>query len=962
MPPRKNTARRGRPWAKFGDSGDRTAQDEASDGAAVAASTDDSMTKPGGPAKKSATPARKVPAAPKPRPAATTAAIEQPAAKKRAVAAKPAAEKAVRTVSEASEDDGAFEALVLDADDDEEVPAGDEEAVAESAGNEEGAAVGPEENGEGDDAGATEADDAPDEVADEGNGEFAGDPEEGAEGWEGEAEEGDPNEEGAAAEYEEGAEADHAEEDEAVDVKAEDGLEDDAAKDDALCEDAADGAPEASAEGNEAVEPQANGVKAEEGGGDDAAAAAEGEGETIVRDLAPSDRDFVIAEDEEVKEEPTTEVSRLWDLCPDVELEHAETITTSLHESIQRAVRQFIERLLRDAKETGTLPEEAIAQDDKPMFGCSLCNIKMHQPELFDCHVETQRHVKRLRWMYFMGMNKELGNYHCRVCHISVPCKDHLVGHLRSDRHLCLSKSLNVHPKYSEHVLSQFYPEDKVKSLLQPQPQQQQPSATASQPSATGKGKEQKGADKRPDKGKANAGSSGQQAKREQSPPASTNQGFIFHCELCQVIAYHEDQIQEHYNGKKHRAKMAEELEKLSKQKPDGSKKGSAKGDGAQGAKTGSKDAPKGAGKGPAPKKGPVNKPQPQQFKPKGPKFGSGAAPTYTCYVCNVVLHSTREYSQHFTTREHRLAAGIQASAPPLGHKRPRSPSPFSRAPAWSSPPRMRSPPRDLWSGGPPPRKRSPEPFLDPIARDLFAPSSGPSGAFEPGLRGPQPGMLEDYAERRGPGNGSGGMPDPTSVAATLETMIQLQQRLLNITGPQQGGGGMMGGSSGPGGYRDEEFGNIARSLQDMDLQKSLQQLRQSQRYNVGPSPPPYGSGSTPTSSSRGLQSGPYMDSSPPPFREAGSSFQGGIGDGFGGKRASYGGADSYSPIGDDMKGSYGMGGGSSYRSGGPGGSGGLGINDYRKSSLGPTAPRPSDFGRPSMGHMRGSGAGSKRY
>uniref|UniRef100_A0A224YZV8 Retinitis pigmentosa gtpase regulator n=1 Tax=Rhipicephalus zambeziensis TaxID=60191 RepID=A0A224YZV8_9ACAR len=942
MPPRKNTARRGRPWAKFGDSGDRTAQDEASDGAAVVASTDDSMTKPGGPAKKSATPARKVPAAPKPRPAAA-AAIEQPAAKKRAVAAtKPAAEKAVRTVSEASEDDGAFEALVLDADDDEEAPAGDEENVVAEDGNEEVAAAGQDENGEEGDAGVTEP---------LGGDEVAG---EGAEGWDEEAAVGDHNEEGGEAEYEEGG--DHMEEDEAVDVKAEDGLEGDAARDNALGEDAADGAPEASAEGTEGAEPQANGVavEVENGGIEDAAAAGEGEGETIVRDLAPSERDFVIAEDEEVKEEPTTEVSRLWDLCPDVELEHAETITTSLHESIRLSVRQFIERLLRDVKETGALPEDAIAQDDKPMFGCSLCNVKMHQPELFDSHVETQRHVKRLRWMYFMGMNKELGNYHCRVCHISVPCKDHLVGHLRSDRHLCLSKSLNVHPKYAEHVLSQYYPEDQVKSLLQPQPQQQQPSATASQPSSTGKGKEQKGADKRPDKGKANAGGGGQQAKREQSPPASaSHQGFIFHCELCQVIAYHEDQIQEHYKGKKHRAKMAEELEKMSKEKPDGTKKGSTKGDGAQAAKTVSKDAPKGPGKGPGPKKGPVNKPQPQQFKPKGPKFGSGPAPTYTCYVCNVVMHSTREYSQHFTTREHRMAAGIQASAPPLGHKRPRSPSPFSRAPAWSSPPRMRSPPRDLWLGGPPPRKRSPEPFLDPLARDLFAPSSGPSGAFEPGLRGPQPGMLEDYAERRGPGNSSGGMPDPTSVAATLETMIHLQQRLLNITGPQQGSGGgaMMGASSG---YRDEEeYGNIARSLQDMDLQKSLQQLRQSQRYNVGPSPPPYESGSTPTS-------GAYMDSSP--FRESRSSFQGGMGDGFGGKRASYGGADSYSPIGDDMKGSYGMGGGSSFGGGGPGGSGGLRTNEYRKSSLGPTAPRPSDFGRPPMGHMRGSGVGSKRY
>lgn len=949
MPPRKNTARRGRPWAKFGDSGDRTpsSQDEASDGAEVVASTDNTM-KPGEPAKKPATPARKV-ATPKPRPAAASAAIE-PASKKRAVTAKPAAAKSdsvTRTVSEASEaepeDDGPFEALVLDADDDEEVPAGDGETGAEeeAAANDEGVAVTEEENGEGD-VDAAEPGDAPDggEVAD-----YAGEPEEGAEGWEGEAAEGDANEGGTAAEYEEGGEAEFAEGDEIVDAEnpTEDGMEADAAAEN-TGENAPNGALEPSDEG---AEPSGNGVAVKvEDAGEDAAASgvADAEGETIVRDLAPSDRDFVAPEDEEVKEEPTTEVTRLWDLCPDVELDSAETITVSVHEGIQRCVRQFIERLLRDAKETGTVPDDAslAAQDGRPLFGCDLCNVTMAQPELFDSHIESQRHVKRLRWLYFMSMNKELGNYHCRVCRMSVPCKDHLVGHFRSDRHQCLSKCLNVHPKYAEHALSQHYPKAKVKSLLQPQ-QQQSPSATASQPSATGKGKEQKGADKHPDKGKANAGGSGQQTKNEEFSPPPSSQGFIFHCEICQVIAYHEDQIQEHYKGKKHRAKMAEELEKLEKQKPDSTKKGTAKGDGAETTKAASKDTVKGPSKGTAPKKGPVSRPPPPQFKPKGPKFGSNA-PTYTCYVCNVVLHSTREYSQHFTTREHRLAAGLQASVPPLGHKRQRSPSPFSRGPAWSPPPRMRSPPRDIWSGGPPPRKRSPEPFLDPMARDLFSGSSGPGGAFEPGLRGPQPGVLEDYAERRGPG----GMPDPTSVAATLETMIQLQQRLLNITGPQQGSGG---GMSGSGGYRDEEYG---RGLQDMDLQKSLQQLRQSQRYSVGGSPPPYGAGGALTSSSRG----PYMDGSPPPYRESGTSFQGGMGDGYAGKRDSYGGGDSYSPV-DDMKGSYGMGG--SYGGGGPGGGGGLRINEYRKSSLGPTAPRPSDFGRPPLGHMRGS-AGTKRY
>ncbi|XP_065288072.1 uncharacterized protein [Dermacentor albipictus] len=914
MPPRKNTARRGRPF-KFGEGGDRTAsQDDApSDAAAVASS--DATEKPSPQAKKPAVPPRKG-AAPKPSPAKPRAAAIEPAAKKRAVAAKPAAKKedpTARTTSDASEadaeDDGAFEALVLDADDDDEVlaeTAGDgETGVGDDsvpAGNEEGVAESTDQDAEGGDAGVGEADEAPgdDVVAEEGNGDYAGEPEEGAEGWQGDADgadyeddgaaEVDPNEEGAEGE---GGEAEYAEGDEMGD--AEHPAEE--LEGDALGADAANDATEAGADdGAEALE---NGVSADpehEESGDVAAAATgsgEGEGETIVGDLAPSERDFVMAEVEEIKDEPTTEVTRLWDLCPDVELDSAETITASVHDTIQRSVRQFIERLLRDAKETGTVPDDAsaAAQDGKPVYGCNLCNVQMDQPELFDCHVESQRHIKRLRWMYFMGMNKELSKFHCRVCHISVPCKDHLVGHLRSDRHVCLSKSLNVHPKYSEHLLSQHFPKAKVKSLLQSQQQQQQqqPSATASQPSATGKGKEQKGADKRPDKGKANAGTgSGQQGKREQSPPP-INSNFIFHCELCEVIGYNEDQIQEHYRGKKHRAKMAEELEKLSNKKQDTTKKAPAKGDGSGSQAT--KESPKGPAKGPGPnKKGPVGRPQQQQFRMKqGPKFGGGG-PTYTCYVCNVVLHSTRDYSQHFTTRAHRMATGLQSSGPPFDRKRPRSPSPFSRPPAWS-PPRMRSPPRDLWSGGPPQRKRSPEPFLDPMARDLFAPQSGPGGSFEPGFGGPQGGMLEDYGERRGPrGGGGSDMPDPSSVAATLETMIQLQQRLLNMTGPQDSGG-----------YHDEEFKAVARNLQDMDLQKSLQQLRQSQRYN-----------------------------------------------------------DSYSPGGDDRKGSYGMGG--SFGGGGPGGSGGPRMNEYRKSSLGPTAPRPTGFGLPPMSHMRGSGGGASRY
>lgn len=114
-----------------------------------------------------------------------------------------------------------------------------------------------------------------------------------------------------------------------------------------------------------------------------------------------------------------------------------------------------------------------------------------------------------------------------------------------------------------------------------------------------------------------------------------------------------------------------------------------------------------------------------------------------------------------------------------------------------------------------------------------------------------QSGLLEDYTERRVGASAAAAAPTASSVAATLETMIQLQQRLLSLTAAQQQqaanmglpavggvGGGPLAqqpaagvGSSGYGGTDD--FGTSARGLPDVDLQKSLQQLRQSQRYNV---------------------------------------------------------------------------------------------------------------------------------
>ncbi|KAH9382316.1 hypothetical protein HPB48_013957 [Haemaphysalis longicornis] len=158
-------------------------------------------------------------------------------------------------------------------------------------------------------------------------------------------------------------------------------------------------------------------------------------------------------------EEEMVDVSQLSDLCPEGPLEKAESITVSLRHSIQRSVRLLVERLLRDAKGEGPkMFHEDSQWGGEAVYGCSLCNVRLKHPETFDCHVESTRHVKRLRWMYFMGLNKELrGEFQCRVCHIAMPCRDHLIGHLRSDRHICLSKALSVHPGYTHYLLSQHF-------------------------------------------------------------------------------------------------------------------------------------------------------------------------------------------------------------------------------------------------------------------------------------------------------------------------------------------------------------------------------------------------------------------------------------------------------------------------------------------------------------------------
>lgn len=289
---------------------------------------------------------------------------------------------------------------------------------------------------------------------------------------------------------------------------------------------------------------------------------------------------------------------------------------------------------------------------------------------------------------------------------------------------------------------------------------------------------------------------------------------------------------------------------------------------------------------------------------------------------------------------------------------------------------------------------------MDPV-RELYAQQQAAASVLAGSLGGmSQSGLLEDYTERRG-GGGGGAAPSAaaaSSVAATLETMIQLQQRLLSLTAAQQqqqqqaAGMGlpagplqqqqpaaavMGGGYRGPGG---DDFGASPRgALPDVDLQKSLQQLRQSQRYNVGGATPYAGGAAAAVGlhqpshhhhQAGGAGAAGYLAGSGALRDSVGSSYQSSTMDTYSAKKAApYGGAPvmpgSYSAAGSSQVAgyfgsttTYGAGGALATGGGSLGSAGGLArTNEYRKSSLGPTAPIPTSFGRTtSLGQLRPAG------
>lgn len=516
-------------------------------------------------------------------------------------------------VEDAAGDDAAIE---------DEAGGDDEAAIEDEVGREDEAAVQDEVDGDeevGGDNGAADVDEVGEDYESNVEDEIGEDDEANVEDEVGEDDEANIEDEAVgnddgAIENEVGEDDEAAEEDEAAAVEEEGTGDDEAAEDDAIVNDEVGEDEEDTAATDSAL------VKEEAPPAESACEAVEGDKESEEKtgtDVTGTDVWGIKEKGEEmdvdesvkagaptllVKQEPRKEgqgdgaeapreeesflVSDLRDLCPSVPLDPPESISESLRATIQCSVKLFIERLLQASKGAPADSEAKAARDgsapwvQQRTYGCSLCNTQLEQPELFDCHTDSMKHVKRLRWMYFMGLNKELSQFNCKVCHISLPCRDHLVGHLRSDRHACLSKALGVHPAYGEYMLRQHYPKAKVQSILA--------ESRLLQKTLGEKGKNLSAAQKRknaepwvdnsivelpygapykqpkqePRKPAGLESREREQVQRpgtqEQDAKGSQNRSFIFHCELCQVVVPREHHLQEHYKGKKHRTKLLE--------------------------------------------------------------------------------------------------------------------------------------------------------------------------------------------------------------------------------------------------------------------------------------------------------------------------------------------------------------------------------------------------------------------
>lgn len=215
--------------------------------------------------------------------------------------------------------------------------------------------------------------------------------------------------------------------------------------------------------------------------------------------------------------------------------------------------------------------------------------------------------------------------------------------------------------------------------------------------------------------------------------------------------------------------------------------------------------------------------------------------------------------------------------------------------------------------------------------------------------------------------------PTPAAMAATLETLVQLQQQLLSFTAQQQQQqqGGPMGGrpeeyraSSSTGSGHARDLGSRPalshHGLDESDLRESLEQLRRSQQYSVADAPA-YPSGLP------NLRQPP--PSLVPSFRdEPSGAFQKSSMDAYSGKAGGanrpFGLGSSAGQTVSSLYGSLGSSGGTFGTSSSRGGGDASRTNEYRRSSLGPTAP--TDYGRSpppsSYGYRRHDSSSSKRY
>ncbi|XP_064489066.1 uncharacterized protein LOC135400954 isoform X2 [Ornithodoros turicata] len=302
-----------------------------------------------------------------------------------------------------------------------------------------------------------------------------------------------------------------------------------------------------------------------EGDGENLADEAEMATDVKIEDLGNNELGGTVAEhddDVDAGDEEMVLVTNLQDLCPFTPLPEEKRITVSVRRIIEQEVRALIEKLLYDkhdasCSKSGTEMSTPSSQQELKTYGCNLCGVRIGHPGRFEIHSNSRKHLQYLRWVNGINLNKEQGQFYCGVCRVSLPGKDVMSSHFKSDRHGCLSKLFNVDDYYGAHVMERINITGKSTKLLQGTPQKtpgklDDRSFTFKEDAHTERQGVRGGLTptSRPD-------SAEQGSRQNVQGSAATKSGVgTYRCDLCGVTVARQSFLQQHFNGKRHRTQV----------------------------------------------------------------------------------------------------------------------------------------------------------------------------------------------------------------------------------------------------------------------------------------------------------------------------------------------------------------------------------------------------------------------